>query len=74
VVYYQMKSVFFQRGVNFDMDLFEDSVREKGFLPAMWKGEMYDPRIVRLPLGMSPFTSPHPLVCVVLVLGDGVDG
>ena len=51
VIYYQMKSVFFQRGVNCDMDLFENECRERGYLPAQWRGEMYDPRIVRLPLG-----------------------
>lgn len=78
VVYYQMKSVFFQRGVNFDMDLFEDSFRQRGYLPAMWKGEMYDPRIVRLPLGMcrSFFFLARALLCFVLLALKGlmIDG
>lgn len=65
VVYYQMKSVFFQRGVNSDLDLFEDSFRERGYLPAQWKGEMYDPRIVRLPLSTTLRTS---MIILLLVL------
>lgn len=53
VVYYLMRSVFFQRGVNFDLDLFEKGFGEKGLVPALGRGEMYDPRILRLPLGMN---------------------
>lgn len=53
VIYYLMRSVFFQRGVNLDLDLFEKGFGEKGLVPVLGRGGIHDPRIIRLPLGMN---------------------